>query len=159
MGQDPAAIERQIRESRARISGRIEVVQQRIANDVEGLRRDANQQSSEALDEIKGLLDLEQQTRAHPYTMLAGGLGVGVLLGMASESLTSGHDPQAPAKNTQNHQSNNSLFAGVLAGVLEVTSDTLRDEVGNLLRDGFSSFKSSMKESQGGKPTTEPYST
>jgi hypothetical protein len=156
MGQDPDAIEREIRDTRERISSRISGVQRRIAGDVENLKRDAEDEANVAIEELKGLFDLGEQTRQHPYTLLTGGMGLGVLLGVASESISlngNGHQ-SSNGHNGSNGWGNGSSQSasglnGLLSGVLSLAATTFQDELKDLMRDGFASLRNGARNGNG----------
>ena len=87
MGKDPAEIEREIAQKRSAIGSHIEGVQTRVRDDVAELRHSAEDQASATMEQTKSKLDFSAQAREHPLSMLTGALGLGVILGAASEGL------------------------------------------------------------------------
>jgi hypothetical protein len=172
MGQDPDAIEREIRESRQRISQRISAVQRRVGDDIDSLKRDAENEANIAAGELKGLFDLQQQGSQHPYTLVAGGLGLGVLLGVASESISLGGNGRNNSNSNGQYRNNGSshdgggensgTLNGLMSCVLSLAANTFQDELKDLIRDGFASFKSSARKeparrSYDSEPVSGPY--
>jgi ElaB/YqjD/DUF883 family membrane-anchored ribosome-binding protein len=158
MGQDPAAIEREIARKRSAIGSHIEGVQTRVRDDVAELRHTAEDQANATVQQTKSKLDISAQAREHPLSMLAGALGLGVVLGAASEGLPgsgggangggNGHG-QSSSRQQSNDQSNG-MIAGMMTSVIGPAAETIRDELRQLVKEGFGAFKenSGLNQSQ-----------
>jgi hypothetical protein len=133
-------------------------VRERVGDDVATLKRDVGDQGNEALGQLKGLLDIGEQARAHPLSAVAGGLGLGVLLGVASDSISAGNGRakgrgdgshngayEAVARPQNNNGSSEGAFNGLLSGVLSMAAGTLQDELRELIREGFASLKDGVR--------------
>jgi hypothetical protein len=116
MGKGSAEIEQEIRAKRKAISAKVDEMTQRGADDVR-----------EAADRVQELFDSTPITKTadeHPFLTLAGALGVGVVLGMASESVSlgslfGGSGSQAgPPRYDQWRQQNESQRTGLLSGLI-----------------------------------------
>ena len=147
MGRNPDEIEREIARRRAEMTARIQGVQARVRDDVTSLKQTAEEQTSEAVNQTKAKLDFSGQARERPYTMLAGALGLGVVLGAASEGIpgVSGSPQNGSRSASQSSSDNGSsgMLGGLVTSMLGPTADTVRDELRELVREGFSSFKQS----------------
>ena len=148
MGQDPAAIERKIAQKRSAIGSHIQGVQTRVRDDVTELRQTAEDQANATVQQTKSKLDLNAQAREHPLSMLAGALGLGVILGAASEGLPgsgdSGNNGRASHRpNSQASSGNDSggLIGGLMGSMVGPAAETVRDELRQLVKDGFGAFK------------------
>jgi ElaB/YqjD/DUF883 family membrane-anchored ribosome-binding protein len=144
----PATIERQIAERREHISSRIQGVQERVRNDVSEFKGTAKDQASNTLNQTKSKLDFGSQTREHPYSMLAAATGLGVVLGIASEGLPSGGAGSKPGSN--NGASSNGgggngggAIGGMVMSVIGPAADSIRDELQQVVREGFSTLRDS----------------
>ena len=148
MGRNPDEIERQIASRRAQITNHVQDVQDRVRADVESVKQTAHDQASEAMNQTKSKLDFNGQTKEHPYTMLAGALGLGVLLGAASEGLPGGggsarHSSSRNGGGYASDSASSGLLGGLVSSMLGPTADTFKDELRDLVKEGFSSFKQS----------------
>jgi hypothetical protein len=159
MGRNPDEIEREIASRRAQITNHVQDVQHRVRDDVAEVKQTANQHATEAINQTKSKLDFKGQTKEHPYTMLAGALGLGALLGVASEGLSSGGNGSRPSnrRSGDSYASSNGASSGMLGGLvtsmLGPTADTVRDELRDLVKEGFSSFKQSSGIEKGTSET------
>jgi hypothetical protein len=154
VGKKPAEIQHEIEAKRAQIGAQIDGVQHRVRSDVTDLKQSAQDQASETINQTKSTLDVGAHAREHPLSMLTGALGVGVLLGAASEGLPgSGRRDQHNGQHNGNQQASKEKSDGFLGclimSTLGTTADTVRDELRELVKDGFSTFKSNtgMRES------------
>jgi ElaB/YqjD/DUF883 family membrane-anchored ribosome-binding protein len=148
MGRNPDEIEREIASRRSQITNHIQDVQERVRDDVASVKQTASEQVSEAVDQTKTKLDFKGQTREHPYTMVAGALGLGVLLGAVSEGMPGGgksgnHNGgnQDSGHSSSNNGSSSGMLGGLVTSMLGPTADTVRDELRELVKEGFSTFK------------------
>jgi ElaB/YqjD/DUF883 family membrane-anchored ribosome-binding protein len=162
MGRNPDEIEREIASRRAQITNHVQDVQHRVRDDVAEVKQTANQQATEAINQTKSKLDLTGQTKEHPYTMLAGALGLGVVLGAASEGLPGGGNGSrhSNGRNGDSHSdgASSGMLGGLVTSMLGPTADTVRDELRNLVKEGFSSFKqSSGIDKNPGQAHTPPH--
>jgi hypothetical protein len=84
----------------------------------------------------------------HPLTMMAGALGVGVLLGIASEGVgtRNGSNGSRSSQYTNGSSSGDSAMSGILASLIGPAAGTAREELEQLVREGFSTLRSSMRE-------------
>jgi hypothetical protein len=126
----------------------MEGVQQRVRTDVTDLKQSVEDQASDTLHKTKSKLDLGAQTQEHPLSMLTGALGLGVILGAASEGLPGRDGSQSRPRDTSRPSSNGDGNGGGGLGGLVMTAvgpaaETVRDELRELIKDGFSTFKKS----------------
>jgi hypothetical protein len=126
----------------------MEGVQQRVRTDVTDLKQSVEDQDSDTLHKTKSKLDLGAQTQEHPLSMLTGALGLGVILGAASEGLPGRDGSQSRPRDTSQPSSNGDGNGGGGLGGLVMTAvgpaaETVRDELRELIKDGFSTFKKS----------------
>lgn len=148
MGKKPAEIQHEIEAKRAAISARMEGVQQRVRTDVTDLKHSVEDQASDTLHQTKSKLDLGAQAQEHPLSMLTGALGLGVILGAASEGLPGRDGSQSRSRDTSRSSSNggeheSSGLGGLMMTAVGPAAETVRDELRELIKDGFSTFKKS----------------
>jgi len=148
MGAKPDEIERQIADQRARIDHRMQGLESRVKQNVETVRTEASTRASDTVGGVKQIFEPEGPMREHPLSMMAGALGLGVVLGMVSEGITSsgGGDSRS---NGSNHQGNESRSNGggssgvgsLLAGLVGPAATTAQNELQDLIKEGFASLK------------------
>jgi ElaB/YqjD/DUF883 family membrane-anchored ribosome-binding protein len=156
MGAKPDEIERQIREQRARIDNRMQGLEYRIKDDVDKVRSEASNRTSGTVEGVKGVFQPDGPMRDHPVSMMAGALGVGVLMGMVSEGLTSGSS--SSSRNGGSHDNGRSSngngsssgLAALVTSVIGPAASTAQNELQDLVREGFSSLKSMTNGSSSG---------
>ena len=161
MGKDPAQIEREIAQKRSAIGSHIESVQTRVRDDVKELRHTAEEQANQTMEQTKSKLDFSSQAQEHPLSMLAGALGLGVVLGAASEGLPGGGSSGNRSQQRSNFQSSSNggsggMLNGLMGSVIGPAADTVRDELRELVKDGFATFKSSSGLNQNGDTLNRP---
>jgi ElaB/YqjD/DUF883 family membrane-anchored ribosome-binding protein len=150
MGANPDEIERQINEQRARINDRMQGLEYRIKEDVEKVRTEATNRTSGTVDGVKGVFQPDGPMKDHPVSMLAGALGVGVLMGMVSEGLTSGGGGSSSSRGNRSYENGRSSngggatsgLASLVSSVIGPAAATAQNELQDLVREGFSSLKS-----------------
>ena len=127
MGQKPGVIEQEIRETREAISNKIDRMTSRGADDVR-----------EVTSRIEGFFEEKQiasTAREHPLATLAGALGLGVALGMASGSVhmpSRSHDSRENPRNTKVREG---ISAGFLASILAPIEAAAVEQGTELVRD------------------------
>jgi ElaB/YqjD/DUF883 family membrane-anchored ribosome-binding protein len=142
MGKKPDEVEREIRQTRDRISRKLEALQERVEGDVNQAIGAAGDEASTVINRISSTIRLEERMEESPYTMLAGGLGLGVLLGVASESLGGGRGDnhrQRDERNGNGHRNGGgfSPLDGVIAGLGTVAADVVGTELRQFIRTGL----------------------
>jgi hypothetical protein len=89
------------------------------------------------------------------YLHPSGALGLGVVLGAASEGLPGGGNGSrhSNGRNGDSHSdgASSGMLGGLVTSMLGPTADTVRDELRNLVKEGFSSLhsKKDMTRSSG----------
>lgn len=111
MGQKPDVIEQEIRETREAISNKIDRMTSRGADNV----REIGSRIEDFLEEKR----IAPTAREHPFATLAGAVGLGVALGMASGAV---HLPRRSRQDTReggrDGGQRDGMSAGILAGIL-----------------------------------------
>ena len=161
MGKKPAEIQHEIERKRAAIGSHIEDVQHRVRDDVTTLKHSAENQASQTVGQTKSKLDFSAQTQEHPLSMLTGALGLGVILGAASEGLPgngksrsndNGRRPGAhfEPSSSQNNNGGGGMLGNLMSSFISPAGETVRDELRELVKDGFAAFKnnSGLDQSQ-----------
>ncbi len=134
MGKDAAQIEREIEAQRLLVREKVEAMRGHVRKDLDSVRGEAQGRASHAVGQAKGALDLHGQMEGHPYTMVAGALGLGVLLGVATDGKSAMRDQdmraaaEAPARP--------SLAAEALLSVWGLAAGALQDEIRSLIHEG-----------------------
>ena len=148
MGAKPDEIERKIAEQRARIDHRLESVESRIREDVENVRSEASSRTSDTVDGVKSIFQPDGPIQEHPLSMMAGALGLGVVLGMVSEGLTSGsgNGHSSPGDGyardqRRSSESGGSGLASLVSTLVRPAAATAQHELQDLVREGFASLK------------------
>ena len=146
MGAKPDEIERQIADQRARIDHRLQGLETRVKQDVDNVRSEASNRASDTVGGVKQIFEPDGPMREHPLSMMAGALGLGVVLGMVSEGITSGGGDSS--RNGSNHQSSGSRsngsssgLASMLSGLVGPAAATAQNELQDLIKEGFASLK------------------
>jgi hypothetical protein len=132
MGKRPDDIYHEIRQARQAIADRIEEMRERGRDDAEEVKG--------RVQDIFHGAGLREQAEKRPYVTILGALGVGIALGMASESVNlreiaggRGERPQPYGKGSSTHEG---LFAGLTAGLqgaaVEEGRQLLHQWIGNL---------------------------
>jgi hypothetical protein len=151
MGKDPAEIERQIAQKRAALSARMDDVRHRVRSDVRDLQQSARDEATATVNETKRTLNINAQAKEHPLSMLTGALGLGVILGAASEGMPGGGRNGKPENSrdyggrssSSSNDNGNGLLGGLMMSVAGPATETIRDEIQSLVKEGFATFKSS----------------
>jgi hypothetical protein len=146
MGTKPDEIERQIAEQRARIDHRMAGIESRIREDVENVRSEASNRTSDTVDGVKSIFQPDGPIQDHPLSMMAGALGLGVVLGMVSEGLTSGGNNGQPQRDGYSHDQRRSSdggfgLASMVSSLIGPAAATAQNELQDLVREGFASLK------------------
>ena len=146
MGAKPDEIERQIADQRARIDHRLQGLETRVKQDVDNVRSEASNRASDTVGGVKQIFEPDGPMREHPLSMMAGALGLGVVLGMVSEGITSGGGDSS--RNGSSHQSSESRsngsssgLASMLSGLVGPAAATAQNELQDLIKEGFASLK------------------
>jgi hypothetical protein len=146
MGANPDEIERQIAQQRARIDEKMKGLETRIRDDVENVRAEATTRASGTVSGAKEIFQPDGPMRDHPLSMMAGALGLGVVLGMVSEGLTAdGHDSSRGrhdgySRDTRSSESSGGI-ASMLSSLIGPAAMTAQNEIQDLVKEGFSSLK------------------
>ena len=147
MGTNPDEIERQIREQRARIDERMYGLESRIKQDVDTARTEAANRTSGSVDSVKEIFQPSGPIKDHPLSMMAGALGLGVVLGMVSEGLTTGNGSASngggrPYARPENGSSGGSSgLASMVGSLVGPAAVTAQNELQDLIKEGFASLK------------------
>jgi hypothetical protein len=147
MGTNPDEIERQIREQRALIDQRMQGLETRIRQDVDTARTETANRTSGSVDSVKEIFQPSGPMRDHPLSMMAGALGLGVVLGMVSEGLTSGngnssHENGRSYSRSENGSSNGSSgLASMVSSLVGPAAVTAQNELQDLIKEGFATLK------------------
>lgn len=145
MGQKPGVIEQEIRETREAISNKIDRMTSRGADDVR-----------EVTSRIEGFFEEKQiasAAREHPLATLAGALGLGVALGMASGSVhmpSRSHDSREDPRNRVREGISAGFLASILAPIeaaaVEQGTELVREWLGPARDRGKSNTRSSSPD-------------
>lgn len=158
MGKKPDQIEREIAEKRSQISAQIEGLQTRVQDDVEAMRVDAKERSAQAFGDAKETLKVDhikQMMEDHTVSTMAGAVGIGVVLGMVSEGLSSSGGSGNSNRNNGYGGGNGSSsrnggggggIASMLASFVGPAASTAQSELQDLVREGFDSLKGQVKQ-------------
>lgn len=157
MGKKPDQIEREIAEKRSQISAQIEGLQTRVQDDVDAMRLDAKERSAQAFGDAKETLKVDhikQMMEDHTVSTMAGAVGLGVVLGMVSEGLSSGGSNSNSSRSNGYGGSNGSSsrngggggIASMLASFVGPAASTAQSELQDLVREGFGSLKGQVKQ-------------
>jgi ElaB/YqjD/DUF883 family membrane-anchored ribosome-binding protein len=142
MGKKPDQIEREIREQRDAISARISGLQERVQKDVESVKTEAQSRANSVKDQAKESLNLDAQVQDHPLASLAGAFGVGVVLGVLSDSGDAAMDYGA-----RSARRSGSVLTGLASSLWGMAGAGVQDEIRSALRDGVRSM-TGRKETQ-----------
>jgi ElaB/YqjD/DUF883 family membrane-anchored ribosome-binding protein len=160
VGKDPVQIERSIREHRDQIGRQVSQLQDRVQQDLQSMRDKAQEQASHTVEDAKHFLDLDQQMQQHPYTALAGALGLGVVLGMASEGLPGGSANGNTSSYTSRRTDGRSGLGDLMSSVAGVAGSTIQDELRQFVQEGLDSFRTKTRPredvSNGGNSAPKP---
>jgi len=148
MGANPDEIERQIAEQRARIDERMRGLETHVKQEVDNVRTEASNRASGTVGGVKEIFQPEGPMQEHPLTMMAGALGLGVVLGMVSEGLTSGGGDSGD-RNRQPHRRNDgyrqsdgsSGISSMVGSLLGPAAMTAQNELQDLIKEGFATLK------------------
>jgi ElaB/YqjD/DUF883 family membrane-anchored ribosome-binding protein len=157
VGKKPDEIERDIVQKREQIGRRIEGLQHRIQEDAQAVKADARERSSVAVDQARDSLKMEnvkQVMEEHTLSAMAGAVGVGVLLGVVSEGITSGGRSRSNNGGSDGYRSNGSSggssggggLSSMIASLVGPAASTAQNELQDLVREGFSTLKGQVKQ-------------
>ena len=118
MGKKPDEIEREIEQQRLEISQKLDRLQGRVQHDIEAVKSTASEEVNTMFGRATGAFDIKRQAEEHPLTLMAGGLGLGVLLGAASEGRSNG----GHSSSGKNGGRGDSLFGEALGAFSGPTS-------------------------------------
>jgi hypothetical protein len=147
MGTNPDEIERQIREQRALIDQRVQGLETRIRQDVDTARTETANRTSGSVDTVKEIFQPTGPMRDHPLSMMAGALGLGVVLGMVSEGLTSGNgnssheNGRSYSRSENGSSSGSSGLASMVSSLVGPAAVTAQNELQDLIKEGFATLK------------------
>jgi len=161
MGKKPAELQQGIEERRRRISRKMADLQSRIELDLDQALNAASEEASGVLQRVEDNLRLEERMDKSPITVLGGALGLGVLLGAASESISLGGNHQQSGGDDRGRSSSNggsSPLAGALAGITSMASNTIGQELQEFVRSSL--YGSERTSAQDGRaPESRPVPT
>jgi ElaB/YqjD/DUF883 family membrane-anchored ribosome-binding protein len=142
MGKKPDEVESEIRAKRRAISDRLQSLEARAGDDVSWLRSSLQDRANEVADKAGALFKVPESMQERPYTTLLGAAGLGVALGMASESI-----PSTRRYDSRNGRQNDGegLLDGFFGSILGVAASTIQDEMKRLIREGFSEVRPSTQ--------------
>jgi hypothetical protein len=137
-------------------------LEERVHDDVKGIgdavgeRTSAVQERvSDAVDELPGRQTLDEQVARHPLTAVLGGLGAGVVLGVASGYIfRGGHDeyrydrPRPPRSNSspgerardRDAEGGSKMMDALAAVAMSSFAAPIKDELQTLAREALSGF-------------------
>lgn len=125
MGASPDEIERTIGARRRELSEKVDELTGRVQSDVEETPARIKQTTSETGEQIMGGLKIDQFLRDHPLSAVIGVLGLGVALGIGSESMPKRKDEPRGDSSSDDHRdgrASGASFAGMaapLSGILD----------------------------------------
>jgi ElaB/YqjD/DUF883 family membrane-anchored ribosome-binding protein len=142
VGKDPDQIEREIRDYRGHIGDRIDGLQKRVRSDIETAQSEAKQRVNTTMEDTKQTLKPQSLMDEHPLSSVAGALGIGVLLGVASEGFSSGGKSDGnSASNGRRDGNGESALSGLLGSIVGPAARTAQDELQHLVKQGFSAVR------------------
>ncbi|HET9200044.1 MAG TPA: hypothetical protein VFO84_03590 [Dehalococcoidia bacterium] len=149
MGKSSNELQREIEELRAQLSGKTDHVRGRVQGDVEGVR-DSFTQQVETVKENANYHALEERVRQNPLTYTAGALGVGVALGMLSDSISIGGSGKSSSSARDQRQPSNEsgILGGMLGSLTANLGGTIQEEAQSLIRQAFEGFKAGPQTRQ-----------
>jgi hypothetical protein len=133
MGKRPDDIYEEIRQTRREISGRVEEMRERGKDDAHEVK--------ERVQDVFHGAGLREQAEKRPFVTLLGALGVGIALGMASESINlrsiaGGNTEQRRSLYGRQGGRREGLFAGITTALegaaVEEGRQLLHEWIGNL---------------------------
>lgn len=128
MGKKPGDIEQEIAAKREAISRKIDEIAERGSEDAQEL--------NERFQEIYNDLPLKDVAHDHPFLTVAGALGVGVVLGMASESVSLGGDGRSSSDDLyRERERSRDGGGGLVSGLVGAIEGMALDEGRRLLRE------------------------
>lgn len=161
MGKKPDQIEREISDQRSRIGEHLGTLQTRVQDDVGVVRDEARTRMSGAFDDAKGAFGSDGIMQQHPLTTMAGALGVGVVLGVASEGFGSGarrNDGSSGGSSGRSEAApgnSASGIGGLLASIVGPAAGTAQEELQQLVREGFDAVRGQASETMRGNQRVE----
>jgi ElaB/YqjD/DUF883 family membrane-anchored ribosome-binding protein len=165
MDKKPDEIERDIRDYRDQISSRMAGLRRRAQDDVGKVRSQAQSRTSTGVETAKSTLNSETLTgmmQDHTVSMIAGALGVGVLLGVASEGIGGGggsgsNDGPQNGRSNANQANGGGGLGSVLSSLISPAANTVQQEVQELIREGFATLKQQVRQDgDESRPGAEP---
>jgi hypothetical protein len=120
---------------------------------VDKVRSEARSRTSGGVESAKSTLNsdsIKGMMQDHTVSMIAGAVGVGVLLGVASEGIGGG-GASGPSDGRHSGQSNNNqsdagggLFS-MLSSFISPAASTAQQELQDLIREGFATLKEQVR--------------
>jgi hypothetical protein len=173
MGKKPDQIEQDIRAQREHITQRMAELERRVQDDMQSIQAEARDRANTAVEEAKGKVDqargtlridnLKDLMGEHTVSTMASALGVGVVLGVVSESvLGNGHRNGTSARSGSRSDyregysrdggdGNGSGLGGILASIIGPAASTAQEELQDLVREGFAAMKEQVQQVKPGK--------
>jgi hypothetical protein len=154
MDKKPDQIERDINEYRDQIASRMAGMRRRAQEDADKVRSEAKNRTSGSVEGVKGILNevkMREIMQDHTVSMVAGAVGIGVLLGVVSEGIGGGSGSSSnDARQTNRSENNRPDSAGGLAGMLSSfispATSTAQQELEQLVREGFATLKQQVRQ-------------
>ena len=162
MGKKPDEIQREIEQHRERVGQRMGNLQGRVQDDIKSVKSVMNEGASGIAGRTSESLDLRSHFSEHPYTAVAGGLGLGVLLGITSEGLMKGGKGNGNASSSSGGNRNGaasggsgteaSFLAGAMGTLTAAAGEVFKDELRQFVRGGLDGNQAARPEG----PRREP---
>lgn len=146
MGSKSAQIEREITEKRRLISEKMERLETRVRGDASGVRSMADDRLSQVTEQLdrSGVVEYIRQ---HPFSSVAGALGLGVLAGVVSESAMPSQEQKAEPSTRTNRPVEGDRIVDRLVGAIAGTAIvSIQDEVDHFVKEAFRGFGETEEE-------------
>lgn len=144
MAKNPDDVEREIEEQRQAIGRKLDRLQDRIEDDFEGVKHGFGEGTSTIRDQAKQVFDFEAQVRDYPLVSLAGALGVGVLIGLVTDSGGGNGNRRDDYWTDRDHGRDRNRESGILGGAMGslggIFGSVIQDEVRQMLESGLQAF-------------------
>ena len=138
MGKSPDEIEREIARRREWLSQRIGSLQERVDDDINSMKSGVRDRAKGAANTTKDSVDVRSKVEEHPLTMVVGAFGVGVLLGVMSDSAGGAEDELHERRFGSNGRRDDGFLSEIAGSIMGFASSTVRDELRQVVRDSMS---------------------
>lgn len=139
MGSKSAQIEREIIEKRRLISDKMERLETRIRDDADGVRSAVNDRLSQVSEQLDRS-SLVEYVRQHPFSSIAGALGLGVVAGVVSESAMPSRETEPRAEPRSRPAQGERVIDRLTGAIAGTALAGIQDEVDNFVRQAFRGF-------------------